>query len=93
MPIIVQGDGIIVNVSIVPRASRTEIVGVYDDVLKIRIAAPPVDGAANAELVRLLARTFKISKSEITIIGGETSRKKRIKIRNLSESKFREVTR
>lgn len=93
MPIIVQGDGIIVDVSIVPRASRSEVVGLHDDVLKIRIAAPPVDGAANAELVKLLARIFSVSKSEITIVGGETSRKKRIKIRNLSESKFREVTR
>lgn len=93
MDILVNDGSITFSVRVVPRASRSEIVGLHDGALKIRIAAPPVDGAANAELIKLLARTFKLSKSEITIIGGETSKKKRIKIRNLSESKFREVTR
>lgn len=93
MLIIKRDNGITLDVRVVARASRSEIAGVYDGALKVRIAAPPVDGAANAELIKLLARKFNVSKSDIEIIGGETSRKKRIKIRNLSESKFREVTR
>lgn len=80
-------------VRVIPRASQSEIVGEHDGALKIRLAAPPVDGAANAELIKLLASVFSVSKSDVQIIGGETSRKKRIKITNLSESKFREVTR
>jgi uncharacterized protein (TIGR00251 family) len=80
-------------VRVIPRASQSEIVGEHDGALKIKIAAPPVDGAANAELIKLLASKFNVSKGDIEITGGETSKKKRIKIRNLSESKFREVTR
>lgn len=91
---ILENDGSITfSVRVIPRASQSEIVGEHDGSLKIRLAAPPVDGAANAELIRLLARKFNVSKSDVAVIGGETSKKKRIKIRNLSESKFREVTR
>lgn len=93
MDVLEKDGSITFSVRVIPRASQSEIVGEHDGALKIRIAAPPVDGAANAEVIKLLARTFKISKSKITIVTGETSKKKRIKIRNLSESKFREVTR
>lgn len=79
-------------VRVVPRASKSEIAGEIDGALKIRIAAPPVDGAANAELTKLLAKQFGVSKSDVEIVGGETSKTKRIKINNLSQSKFHEVT-
>ncbi len=81
------------NVRVIPRASKTEIVGERDGALKVRIASPPVDGAANAELIKHLAKRFGVSRNDITIIGGETSKNKRIKIANLSQSKFDEVTR
>jgi uncharacterized protein len=93
MDVLEKDGSITFSVRVVPRASLSEIVGEHDGVLKIKIAAPPVDGAANAELIKLLARKFNVSKSDIEIIGGETSKNKRIKITNLSESKFREVTR
>lgn len=93
MDIIDNNGSITFSVRVIPRASQSEIVGEHDGSLKIRLAAPPVDGAANAELVKLLARKFNVSKSDVAVISGETSKKKRIKIRNLSESKFREVTR
>lgn len=79
------------DVRVVPRASRSEVVGELDGALKVRIAAPPVDGAANAELVKVLAKHYGVSKSDIEIAGGTTSKRKRIKINNLSQSKLQEV--
>jgi len=84
-------DGIVVAVRVIPRASRSEIVGEHDGSLKVRICSPPVDGAANAEIIRLFAKHFGVSKSEVSIISGETSKNKRIKIENLSVSKFEEL--
>ncbi|MCU1290800.1 MAG: hypothetical protein JWN60_3029 [Acidobacteria bacterium] len=68
----------------VPRASKSEIVGVLDGALKVRIAAPPVDGAANAELAKLLAKAFEISKSDVEISSGQFSKIKLIRIKNIS---------
>lgn len=76
---------------VIPRASKSEIVGEHDGALKIRICSPPVDGAANAEIIHLFAKHFSVSKSEVSIISGETSKNKRIKIENLSVSKFEEL--
>ena len=81
-------DGSIVfDVRVVPRASKSEIVGEHDGALKVRIASPP-----NAELIKLFAKKFRVAKSDITIVSGETSKNKRIKIANLSQSEFDEVT-
>ena len=71
---------IIFTVRVVPRASKSVIVGDLDGALKARIASPPVDGAANAELIKLLAKTFDVPKSAIEIIGGQASRAKQNKI-------------
>lgn len=90
---ITEKDGsAIFYVRVVPRATKNEIAGELDGALKIRVAAPPVDGAANAELIKLLAKQFGVSKSDVEIVSGETSKTKRIKINNLSQSKFHEVT-
>ncbi|MEP6946532.1 MAG: DUF167 domain-containing protein [Acidobacteriota bacterium] len=83
---------LIFNVRVIPRASKSEFVGELDGALKVRIASPPVDGAANAELVRLLAKKLGVSRGDISIIGGETSKNKRIKVSNVSQSRFDEVT-
>jgi len=84
--------GIVFDVRVVPRASKSEIVGAHDGALKVRIASPPVDGAANAELIKLFSKRFGVSKGDISIVAGETSKNKRIKIANLSQSMFEEVT-
>ena len=68
------------SVRVVPRASRSEVVGLHDGALKIRIAAPPVDGAANAELVRALAKSLGVSQSEVEILRGHTGRSKAIRV-------------
>lgn len=61
---------------IIPNAKRSEIVGWEDGVLKVKIAAPAVEGKANTELVRFLAETLGVPKSRIVILKGETSRNK-----------------
>ena len=68
------------RVQVVPRASRTEIVGEHNGALRVRLAAPPVDGAANDELRRLLARTFNVPRSSIQLVSGQGSRTKQIRI-------------
>jgi uncharacterized protein (TIGR00251 family) len=67
------------NVRVVPRASRSEIVGEHDGALRVRIAAPPVDGAANEELVRLLAGAFHVPRSAIEILAGHNSKSKTVR--------------
>lgn len=71
-----------------PRASKTEIAGEMDGALKVRVASPPVDGAANSELIKFLAKTLEISKSEIEITGGQTSKSKLIKARGVKAEKL-----
>ena len=77
---VVSTDGIILSLHIQPRASRNEVCGVQDKALKIRLTSPPVDGAANKLCREFLAGLFKVSKSSVEIISGETSRHKRVKI-------------
>jgi uncharacterized protein (TIGR00251 family) len=71
-------------VRVVPRASKSEIVGEFDGTLKVRVASPPVDGAANAELIKLLARQFCVSRSDVEILKGQTSKTKQIRITGLT---------
>ena len=75
-----QKDQVVFNVHVVPRASRSEVIGEHNGALRVRIAAPPVDGAANEELIRILARTFKVSEGAIQIVRGHTGRTKRVSI-------------
>lgn len=75
-----ESGAIIFYVRVVPRASKSEIIGEHDGALKIRIASPPVDGAANAELIKLLAKTFGVSKNSVEILNGHTSKLKQVKI-------------
>ena len=63
-----------------PNASRSEFAGLHGDALKIRIQAPPVEGKANAELVKFLAKAFGVGKRDIEIISGELNRHKRVRI-------------
>ena len=77
-----EKDGVVsFQVRVVPRASRSEIAGEHDGALRVRVTAPPVDGAANEELVRLLARELKVRASAIEIVSGHTSRTKGILVR------------
>lgn len=86
-----KDDALIFDVRVVPRASSSEIVGELGGALKVRIASPPVGGAANAELIKVLAKRFDVAKSAIEIIGGHTSKMKQIKISGLKSADFARV--
>jgi len=68
--------GITLRLRVQPRASRTEVAGSHGDALRIRVAAPPVDGEANDELVRFLAKLLGVRRSAVTIVSGTSSRSK-----------------
>lgn len=82
-----EKDGsVIFKVCVVPRASRSEIVGEHYGALKIRIASPPVEGAANTELIKLLARQIGVSRSSIEITSGQTSKTKQVRIAGMTQT-------
>lgn len=68
-----------VRVRVKPRASKSRVLGYKDDLLEVAVAAPPVDGAANEELVRTLADHFEVPKSTIEIVSGQGSRVKLVR--------------
>lgn len=71
-----------------PRASRTKVVGEHDGRLKIALAAPPVDGEANAALIEFLSDTLGVRKADVTLLDGDTSRRKRLAVRGVSEAEI-----
>ena len=68
----------------VPRAGSTEVAGRHGSGVRIRVAAPPVDGAANEELVRFLAKRLDVPRSRVTIVRGHSSRSKTVVIVGMS---------
>ena len=79
------------QVRVIPRSSRSEIVGEYDGALKVKLNAPPVDGAANAELIKLLAKEFGVSKSQVEILSGNTSKLKQIKVSGADKNVWSDI--
>jgi uncharacterized protein (TIGR00251 family) len=71
-------DGAALRLRVIPRAGRSQVAGVRDQALLLRIAAAPVDGAANAAVIDLLATVLDISKRSISIVSGERAREKRV---------------
>ncbi|MCK4240393.1 MAG: YggU family protein [Candidatus Atribacteria bacterium] len=84
----IVGNDIVIKVKIVPGSSKDKIIGIYNDALKIAIAAPPVEGKANKKCIAYLAKCFDIAKSKIEIISGQTSKNKLIKINDVSQKDF-----
>ena len=76
--------GISLLLSVSPRASRTEVAGVAEGRLRVRVAAPPVDGAANEELVRFLARSLGVPRSAVTVTVGSGGRRKTVLVRGVA---------
>ena len=71
-----------------PRASRSAICGELDGALKVRLAAPPVDGAANEELVRLLAKSLGVARQQVAIAAGATGKHKVVRVSGLTAENF-----
>jgi uncharacterized protein len=76
-------DGVVIDVRVITRARKSGLAGTRSDVLLVRLQAPPVEGAANAELVALLSVTLGIPKRAIVIVAGERSRQKRVHIKGV----------
>lgn len=79
-----------ITVRLTPRAARAEIAGERDGAILARVTAPPVGGAANEALVRLLAKTLRVPKGAITIVSGAMSRTKVVQVDGLDEAEVRE---
>jgi uncharacterized protein (TIGR00251 family) len=79
----------VIGVRVIPRAPRTRVDGERAGAILIRLAAPPVDGAANAALVAFLADTLGVPRRNVTIVSGETFRDKRVQIAGIDETAVR----
>lgn len=79
------------SVHVQPRASRSEVAGVHGDALKVRVSAPPVEGAANAAVVELLAKVFAVGRRDVMILAGESSRSKVVEIAGLTKAAVLDV--
>jgi len=86
-----KNNGVSFAVRVQPRASRSDVAGELDGALKVRLAAPPVDGEANEELIRLMSRLFNVSRSQIVIRSGQTSRNKLIVVEGISVNDAEQV--
>ena len=82
--------GAVLTVHIQPKASTTECVGLHGDAIKIRIAAPPVDGAANDELIRFLARQLLTPLASVQIQSGASGRHKRVLVKGTTAQLVRD---
>jgi uncharacterized protein (TIGR00251 family) len=80
-----------IDVFVQPRAGKTELVGLHDGQPKIRLAAPPVDGAANAALIEFVAKRLKVAKNRVRVVGGLASRRKVLEIEGVAPGAIREA--
>jgi uncharacterized protein (TIGR00251 family) len=87
-----EADGAVTfRVRVAPRAARTAVAGEHDGALKVRVAAPPAGGAANAELTRFLARALGLAASAVEVLGGHTSKSKLVRARGATAEQVRRL--
>lgn len=80
LPVQLVDDQLFLSIYLQPKASKDAILGLHDNEIKVSITAPPVDGKANQHLIKFLAKLVGVAKSKVTILKGELSRHKQIKI-------------
>lgn len=85
------GGGVTFRVRVAPRASRTEAAGEHDGALKVRVAAPPVEGAANEELTRYLARALGLPRGAVEVSSGHASKTKLVRARGATPEQVRRL--
>ncbi len=83
-------DAAVLAVQVTPRAKKNEVAGWQGEVLRVRLTAPPVEGAANAALVAFLAEALGVRKSQVELVAGQTSRHKRVRIAGLTLAAVKE---
>lgn len=76
--------GVVIEVRVIPRASKPGIAGTRDGALLVRLKAPPVEGAANAELIELMAKTAGVPRRSVSIVAGDRTRTKRVAIAGMT---------
>jgi uncharacterized protein len=76
----IRGDGVVLQLSVMPNAKRTEVDGLHDGALRVRLAAPPIDGRANEALVAWLAKSLGVPKRGVEVMRGESGRRKQVAI-------------
>lgn len=84
--LVAAGDGVTLRLHIQPGAKKTEVVGLHGEALKIRLAAPPVDGKANACLLAFLAERLGVAKSAVSLLSGDASRAKRVHVSGVTDA-------
>jgi uncharacterized protein (TIGR00251 family) len=84
--------GLKFNIYVQPRSSRNQVVGLLGDALKLKIKAPPVEGAANKMCITVLAKALNVPRSAIEIVSGQASRTKRVQVRGDKDRDSREET-
>jgi len=89
LKLVAKDDAVRVEVRARPRAHKSRLVGERDGALEVQLAAPPVDGAANEELVKTLAHAAGVAKSAVRIVRGEGGRNKLVEIAGLTPEAFR----
>lgn len=89
-PVIVRDSerGVLLTVHVQPNASRTECVGVHGDAIKIRVAARPIQGVANQELIRFIAERCSLAQTQVQIQGGTETRRKRVCVQGITAEKL-----
>jgi uncharacterized protein (TIGR00251 family) len=79
-PVEATDDGVVLNVHVQPGASRAAVAGRHGDALKLKVTAPPVEGKANAAVLDLVAATLGVRVNQVELVGGASSRSKRVKV-------------
>ena len=88
--LVADATGVTLRLHIQPGAKKTEAAGLHGEALKIRLAAPPVDGKANAALIAFLADRLGVARAAIDILSGDTSRAKRVRVDGVDPAHVRE---
>jgi uncharacterized protein len=83
--------GVRLSIRVQPRAAANEVAGIHGDALKIRLTAPPVEGAANEALVNFLAESLGITRRDVTIVAGSSSRSKIVELTGITEDRVRRL--
>ncbi len=83
--------GVVLTVQVVPRSSKNEVVGIHGDALRIRLKAPPVEGAANAALIEFLAEVLGIRQRQVEILSGHAARRKSVLVSGLRKEQVAQL--